>query len=261
MIKKFFQDSKKYYVYSLTATKAALKAEVANSYLNWVWWILEPLCFTVIYYLIFGVFFHMKEDFLVPFLLIGIATWTFFSNCCNNSVNIMRNNKSVVSRVYVPKYVLLYVRLGVNGFKMFVSYGIAVVAMIVYGVPLSWNVFYVIPVLLILFLFTFGLSCFLLHFGVFVADLGNIVRIVLRMMFYLTGVFYTVAKRVPSPYGKILSGVNPIAYCINQLRNAALYRTAPHIRVLAGWLVISLVLCFFGVMLIYKNENTYVKSI
>ena len=39
---QFFEDMKKYKSYMVYATKSELKSEVADSYLNWVWWILEP---------------------------------------------------------------------------------------------------------------------------------------------------------------------------------------------------------------------------
>ena len=42
---------KKYWKYAIYSSKAQLKAEVANSYLNWLWWVLDPLCFMLIYVL------------------------------------------------------------------------------------------------------------------------------------------------------------------------------------------------------------------
>lgn len=50
----FIDDMKKYYSYAKYSAKAELKAEVAGSYLNWVWWILEPVCLMFIYAFIFG---------------------------------------------------------------------------------------------------------------------------------------------------------------------------------------------------------------
>ncbi len=261
MFKRFFRDTKKYFRYSVDAAKAQLKAEVANSYLNWIWWILQPICFTGIYALVFGIFFKLKEDYMIAFIVIGVAVWDYFNNMMKNSVNLMRNNKSIVSKVYLPKYVLIFVRIGVNGFKMLISMGLAVVLMIVYGVTVSWRLLYIIPVFITLILFTYGMSCLLLHFGVFVADLTNIVDIVLRMVFYLTGVFYNVGKRIPAPYGRLLTRLNPIAFIADSFRKVMLYDQSPGYKVLACWFAFSLLLCIFGTWLIYKNENSYVKSI
>ena len=261
MLKRFFADTKKYFRYAVDAARAQLKAEVANSYLNWIWWILEPICFTAIYYLVFAVFFGLKEQYPIVFIVIGIAMWDCFSNTMKNSVNLMRSNKSIVSKVYLPKYVLIYVRIGVNGFKMLISFAIAVVLMIIYQVPVTWRLLYAIPILITYILFVYGMSCFLLHFGVFVADLKNIVDIALRMVFYLTGIFYNVEKRIPAPFGRLLTRFNPVAFMIDGMRKIMLYDKSPGWKVLSCWFAFSILLTFFGTLLIYKNENSYVKSI
>ena len=67
---KFFSDLKKYSAYMRRAAKAELNAEVANSYLNWVWWILEPLCFMGIYAVIFTLFFKGKIEYLTAFIFL-----------------------------------------------------------------------------------------------------------------------------------------------------------------------------------------------
>ena len=42
---------------------AELKSEVADSYLNWLWWIIEPICFMLIYTFIFGYVFKNSEQY------------------------------------------------------------------------------------------------------------------------------------------------------------------------------------------------------
>lgn len=259
--KRFFRDTKKYLGYTIDATRAQLKAEVANSYLNWIWWILEPICFMLIFYLIFVVFFNLREEHAICFIMLGISMWDFFSHMMNNSVSIMRTNKSIVSKVYLPKHILLLVRVGVNGFKMLISFAIVVVMMIIDGVSISWTIFMVIPLVAVYLILSFAISCFLLHLGVFVADLKNIITIVLRLLFYISGVFFSINHRIPAPYNEIILNVNPVAFFIDSMRNVALYKTMPNMWVLLAWTVISLFLAWWGVRLIYINENSYVKSI
>ena len=62
-MKKFLRDLKKHGKFVAYAGKSELKAEVANSYLNWLWWILEPFCFMLVYAFVFGRLFGMKEDY------------------------------------------------------------------------------------------------------------------------------------------------------------------------------------------------------
>ena len=129
MFSRFIDDMKKYYHYIWYCTKSELKTEVANSYLNWIWWILEPMCFMIIYSFIFGTFFKAKEDMFSIFIFIGITMWNFFDSTTKNSVKLIKNNKGIVSKVYIPKHVLIFIRMGVNGVKMAIGFGIIILMM------------------------------------------------------------------------------------------------------------------------------------
>ena len=54
-MKRFWRDLTSHYRYAIYSAKSELKSEVANSYLNWIWWVLEPFCFMLINAFIFGV--------------------------------------------------------------------------------------------------------------------------------------------------------------------------------------------------------------
>lgn len=261
MTKRFLNDIKKYFRYSILSAHSQLKSEVANSYLNWLWWILNPFCFMLIYTFIFGYVFSAREPYFPVFIFIGLSMWDFFNRMMTCSVKIVKDNKAIVSKVYLPKYVLVLTKIWVNGFKMTISFGLVLLMMAVYRVPLTWNVLYFVPVLVLLVIFTFGCSTFLLHYGVFVEDLSNVVTIVLRMMFYMTGIFYNVATRVPAPYGEFLTKFNPVAFYLESMRNVLLYGKTPHRKLMAVWLLVSVLISIAGVRKIYKNENSYVKVI
>ena len=258
---KFFQDLKKYYHYIIFATKSQLRSEVSNSYLDWIWWLLEPFCNMLVYTFIFGYVFNAKEQFFPVFIFIGISMWSFFSRTLNASVKLIKTNKAIVTKVYIPKQVLLIKLMCVNAFKMFLSFLIVFLMMIFYGVKVNLCVFYIIPCPIVLFIFSYGIGCFLMHFGVYVEDLAYITSIVLSMMMYLTGIFYSVSKRVPEPFGTLLSTYNPVAFLISGVRNALLYQQKTALLPLTVWFAVSVIVAALGTKLIYKNENNYVKVI
>lgn len=260
MLKRFINDMKKYLSYSIVSARAQLRAEVADSYLNWIWWILDPLCFMLIYAFIFGYVFKASEQFFSIFIFIGLTMWDFFNRTVKQSVNIVKVNKGIVSKVYMPKFILILTKLWVNAFKMLISFGIVLVLMIFNRVSISWNVLYVIPIILTLMTFSFGCSTFLMHYGVYVQDLGNVTDIGLRMIFYLTGIFYNIETRIPE-IGPLLNKINPIAFFMSSLRKCMLYQETPYLKLLFLWFVISVVISILGIRKIYKNENSYVKMI
>lgn len=258
-MKRFVNDLKKYYKYMVYAAKAELKSEVAGSYLGWLWWFLEPLFFMLVYAFMVVMVFKASEQYMLAFVFIGNTIWTFFNKCVSTSVKLISSNKNIVTKVYIPKFVLVFVKMFVNFFKLLVSFLIVAGLMAIYKVPLSITMFELVPVLLVLFLFTFGVCVILSHFGVFVEDLANVTNILLKLLFYFSGIFYSISTRIPAPYGYILARINPVAFIIEEARSVLLYSTHTNILFLGVWFIISLTLCVIGIRTIYKNENNYVK--
>ena len=261
MFNRFKDDLKKYWKYAIYSSKAQLKSEIANSYLNWLWWVLDPLCFMLIYVFMFGYVFKSNQQYFAIFVFIGITLWDFFNKSLLQSVKVIKANKPIVSKVYIPKFILLFVKMGVNGFKMCISLLIILAMMLVFRVPVTWNVLYFIPILMTLIVIVFGFSCFLLHYGVFVEDLSNVLNIVLRFLFYLTGVFWNIMDRLPAPYNNYIGKGNPNAYLLTDSRDCLINGKTPHRKLLLMWFVVGVIISILGVRKIYKNENSYVKVI
>ncbi len=260
MFRRFQSDVMKYFRYSVVSAQSQLKAEVANSYLNWIWWVLEPFCFMLIYTFMYGYVFGAREQFFPVFIFIGLSMWNFFNQIAKGSVKIVKANKSIVSKVYLPKYILGFTKVWVSGFKMMISFAIIFLMMIVYRIPISLNVLFFFPILLTLGLLSFGCGCYLMHFGVYVEDLSNVIDIVLKFLFYLTGIFYHVENKIPV-YGSILIRANPLAFLMTSMRQCLIYSETPDLALLAFWLFFSLLLAAMGIRKIYKEENSYLKAI
>ena len=251
-MKRFITNIKKYFKYAGYSAKADLKSEVAGSYLNWLWWILDPLCFMVIYIFVASVVFKSSEQYFPVFIFIGLTVWDFFNKTVNASVKIVSNNRGIVTKIYIPKYILILQKTFVNMFKMAISWLLVFGLMIICKVPFNTTFLWFLPLLVIIYLVTFGISCILLHFGIFVEDLSNVTSLTLRLVFYLSGIFYNLATRVPAPYNKLLLRLNPVAYVINAFRNIFLKGKAPSLIMIGGWTVAGIILIAIGIHIIHK---------
>ncbi|MCI8280110.1 MAG: ABC transporter permease [Lachnospiraceae bacterium] len=261
MYKKFIHDIKKYFNYAFVSAKSELKSEVANSHLSWLWWILDPLLFMLVYTFISIIVFKQKIQYFPIFVFIGLSCWQFFEKTVKQSVKIVSKNSHIVKKVYIPKYTLIFVKLMANGFKMLVSFSLVIILMLIYRVQLSFHIFYIFPLLLTLIVITFAVSSIMLHFGVYVEDLANVVNVFLRLVFYMSGIFYSIKGKLPEPYITVLLKCNPVALIIDDMRECMLYCNMPHRKLMLLWLVVGLVISAVGIRTIYKNENSYVKVI
>ena len=92
--------------------------------------------------------------------------WNFFTRGVTGSVEMVRANKAIITKVYLPKYILLLSKLLVNGFKMLVTFIVIAVMLVVFQVKITVNILGLLPIMVVLFLFTFGVGIILMHYGV-----------------------------------------------------------------------------------------------
>ena len=260
-VKKFFFDMKKYRQYMVYAANTDLKAEVANSYLNRLWWLLEPFFNMIVYVIVFGNMMGGSVENYSTFIFSALLMWNFFSKTVNYSVKLVRNNKEIISKVYIPKFVILMSNMILNLFKLAFSWIVLVGMMVVFRIPVGIQILWVLPAYLLMILLAFGVGMIFLHFGVYIDDLSYAVGILLNMLMFLSGIFYDVMTTLPEPLNTLMMCLNPVAVSIDTMRNALLYKTVSNLPLLGLWLLVSLILCCIGVHIVYKNENSYVKIV
>lgn len=259
--KLFIKNIKSYSNYAYRSAKAELKSEITDSYLNWLWWIIEPLAFMLIYAFIFGYVFKNTEQYFIPFVLIGLTAWEFFSRMVTGSVKLVVNNRDLITKVYIPKYILLVAKSLTYLFKLFISFGLLIIIMIIIKVPFNITMLYFIPILFTLYVISFGVGILLMHFGVYIQDLANLTNIVLKFIFYLSGIFYNINTRLSGHIQTLLLKGNPIAFLMNEFRKVLIYNKIPSFKGLIFWFAIGLILTFIGIRTIHRNENSYAKVI
>lgn len=259
--KKFWNDMKKYRQYMFYAAKVDLKAEVANSYLNRLWWLLEPLFNMVVYVIVFGNVMGNSVENYSTFIYSALLMWSFFNKTINYSVKLVRNNRDIISKIYIPKFVILMSNMILNLYKLAFSLIVLIVMMIIFHIQIGWNIIWVIPAYLVMILLSFGVGMIFLHFGVYIDDLSYAVSILLGMLMFLSGIFYNTMTTLSAPMNSFMMCLNPVAVVVDTMRCALLYNMASNLPILGMWFLISVILCYIGIHIVYKNENSYVKII
>lgn len=260
-MKTFFKNLYRYKDYIAYSAIASLKAEVNGSFLNWLWWILDPFLFMAVYSFVAVVVFGRSEPHFIPFVFAGYGLWQFINRSVSASVKLVRGNKSVLSRIYLPKYILLFSKLFKHMIQFLITLGLCLIIAAADHVTFTWRLLYIPLIIFVATIFVFGVCCIVMHCGVYARDLSNVVSVLLKLVFYLSGVFYSIPKRIPTPYCDILLILNPAAMLINELRNVTLYETSPNFVSLGLWLAVGAALSAFGVYLVHKYEQNYIKAV
>lgn len=174
-----------------------ITAENQSNRLGLAWVVLKPLINAGIYGLIFGVILGSNsrpKDF-IDFLVIGVFMFEFFSTSFNSGAKSITSNAALVQSLDFPRMVLPLSTI-VQRFLQFVPMlGIAGVVVMVGGHTPSAKWLMLIPLSVIFFVFNTGLALVTARLTVHFRDLNQLLPFVTRIIFYTSGIFFSIEKR------------------------------------------------------------------
>ena len=198
--------------------KTDFKIRYQNSFLGYIWSLLKPLFLFLILYVVFVDFLHVdygvKHSAL--YLLLGIVTWSFFSEATGTSVSAIVSKGDLLRKLNFPRYVIVLATTSSSIINLCLNLIVVVIFMIGSRFVPGSDILIAPLLFLELILFALALGFFLSAVYVKLRDVTYLWDVCLQALFYLTPIFYAV-KVVPLRLQKVLI-LNPLAQVIQDLR-------------------------------------------
>ena len=201
------------------------KIRYTHSLLGYAWSVLNPLVFSVIYYLVFSVFIRFDVPNYPGYLLLGIVLWSFFAEGSANGVGSLLARANILGKVNMPRYVVVFAAV-LNALMTF-AIGLVILGIVlaVTGTPPSWSLL-AFPLLLAdLVLITLGVSLLLAPLHVRYHDVGYLWGIAVQIGFWLTPIIYD-DKMIPARWHWLIV-YNPLARIVLYSRQVVIYGAWP----------------------------------
>jgi ABC-2 type transport system permease protein len=177
-----------------------LKVKYKNSSLGFLWSMLNPALYLVVFYLVFQVFLGSGVPRFPIYLLSGLLVWNFFSGSLAASTGAITGNHSLVNKVYFPREILPLASVGATLVHFFLQALVLLGALIVFRQPIPWSFLWlVVPALAVLIVLASALSILLSAVNVYARDTQHLLELVLLAWFWMTPVVWywgLVAPRV-----------------------------------------------------------------
>jgi ABC-type polysaccharide/polyol phosphate export permease len=204
-----------------------------RSYLGFVWAILGPLVWVFFLALIFSHTFGIRDRAVEGdptlnfglYLYCGLLPFLTFSEALNKGLNSIRSNAGLVQKVVFPLEILPFTNaIGSMVDKVF-GFGALMVMLLLFGRTLHWTLL-LLPVIVVLQLvFILALTYIMAVLGTFLPDVGEVMRPVIRGMFFVTPILWP-PERLPESL-RWIEDYNPLAYLVNAYRSLILDGTMP----------------------------------
>jgi ABC-2 type transport system permease protein len=259
MIKEEFLQILHYKDLLLNLVLRDLTVRYKRSVLGFCWTMINPLINTVVFTVVFSTIFRFAiKDFVIYFLS-GYQLWILFSQCTILSSRCILNNGQLLKKVYLPKTIFVLSIL----LSELVNFGFAMLPLlllvIIIGNKLSMALLFLPISLIIMILFTLGVSFFLAAVSVFFVDIMDMYQLLLMPWMYLTPIFYPL-DIVPSKFIFIIK-INPMYYIIDCFR-APIYLGHLPDPLNFFWAALSALVVFIaGVFLFTKLSDNFIYYI
>lgn len=222
---EIFQTLKKYQFLFEELVKRDFKKKYKRAVLGILWSMLSPLAMLLILSLIFGHFFGNRVQHYTIYLLAGQIIWQYFSEATNMGMGTLYNNRSIFSKINIPKYLFL-LSMNVSSLINFgLTFAIFLIFTLAEGIMPDFRFVLLIYPICCLIMFNLGAGLFLSSLFVFFRDTQYLYRIFLQLMMYGSAIFYTI-DIVPESL-RIIFYFNPIYIYITYFREIVVFGGIP----------------------------------
>ena len=210
--------------YALYRAYLNLIGEASRQYLGWLWWFLEPIAMTGVFFFVFTYLRRSPMENFQFFLIVGVTTWLWFNNGVSNSTDSLLSARSIVSQMRLPKLLFPFTAAVSATLKHGFVFAIVLVVMgLMFGVSAAWLY---LPVLVVTqFLLILATASAVALVCCWIRDVRFIVRSGLTLMMFCSGIFFMIDD-MPPAYQDVLR-LNPMAILIEDYREVLLQGIVP----------------------------------
>ncbi len=238
---------------------ARLRSETTKTYIGFLWWIIDPILFMAIFYLVFGLLLQQGTEDFVTFLLVGLVSWRWFQNSISNGAASILNGQQLMRQVYLPKSLFPMINLLTDTFKFFVVLLLLLLYLWLSGHPIGIS-YLALPVLLgVQLLLITALTCLVAALVPILPDLRYLVAHILMLLMFASGIFYP-AERIPEGFRDYFY-LNPMARLIEGFRAILMHDLWPDWAALAITALFSAALLVLAWIIMTRYDYEYPKMI
>ncbi len=233
-----------------------LRAKNMGTVLGQFWHLVNPALLVGVYFLIFGVVINTSrgvENFL-GFLIIGVVLFHLTQRVVQDAAVCISRNLGLIRSVQFPRILLPAATVNGQTAAFVPALVLALISVLATGERPSMRWLVLPAVLAAQFMFNFGAALIAARIGALIADLQQLLPHFFRLLFYASGVIFSVEAFVSSPGWRRAFALNPI-YDVISCARWCLLGEPVDAWVVAGLLVWSIFLPVVGFWVFLRSEQ------
>lgn len=252
-------DIKQYWFVLWELTKRELKRKYARSFLGILWSCVYPLMRMALVVVLFSTIFNKGIEKYPAYYFVGFLIFEFFATATQTSLTTLKDNRNLLIKSKLSRELFVLSRV-LTAFVNFLLGCIPFAAVLAwYRARVTWYYLMIPVVLLLLLLFTAGMSYVVSIWFVFQRDARNIYSNFIFILRFFVAMFYSVEW--VSDGVKWVIKHNPVYAYIYVMRQCVVYAQWPERMYLVQMVAWAFGMLAFGILIFKKYENEVVERL
>ncbi|MEA4828617.1 MAG: ABC transporter permease, partial [Enterococcus thailandicus] len=213
----------------------------------------------VIYYIVFSTIFKSDTANFPVYLIIGIVCFNFFSEATNMALHSIVGNASLITKVYMPKYIFPVSRVLSSTVNLLLSLVPLFLVLLYTKTNLSIRFILIIFGLICLVVLCLGVGMILSSSMVFFRDTQFLWGVIITMLNFGTPIFYP-ENIIPRQFMPLFK-MNPLYQIIRFIRIVIIDGISPEPKAYLLCIVTSMIPLLLGIYVFKKTQDKFILNL
>ncbi|MEZ5503604.1 MAG: ABC transporter permease [Halioglobus sp.] len=207
--------------------RMALRADATRFFLGYIWWVLEPLLWVAVFYVVFVVILGTrKPDFLV-FLMTGKLVFVWFSKSVTQASSSIVNGKGLVGKISVPKTLFPMAVIQEGLYRQIAVFALLIAFLLGSGYSITITWWYLVPLLIVNYVMivscAFAGACLVC----IARDFGQLISLGMIFLMFTSGIFWDIRTLQDPHKAQMVLDLDPMAFIVDAYRQIMMHNTPP----------------------------------
>ncbi len=207
--------------------RMSLRADATKLLLGYVWWILEPLLYVGVLYVVFTLILTNRHPDFLMFLMVGKLAFVWFSKSVTQAGNSIVNGRGLVGKINLPMSLFPMAMVQECLYRQVAVFAFLLVVLVFNGYTPNMTWFWIVPVIIVNYIMILSLALIAASIVTVVRDFAPLISLGMIFLMFTSGIFWDVRALSDPAKVDLLLSVNPLAFILDAYRQVLMYSTAP----------------------------------
>ena len=239
--------------------KREIRGRYKGSALGFLWNFITPIMQILVYILVFSIVFRVNIENYYMYIITGMVPWIFFSDSLVSGSAAVMDNAHMVNKIYFPRSVLPMSVVISKLVNFLISLVFVFIVIAVTGYHVSWQaLLMLIPAIVLMFLFTLGITMVLSAIDPYLRDVQYIVNVLMMLMVWVAPIMYT-HQQFDNPLFNIALSINPYTYFCDMFHDILYYAVIPNGMLMTIVTSLSILSIIFGWLIFHRLDRDFAE--